>query len=300
VVLGLGAALTAAVLYGIASILQATGARRVATADGLDPRTAVGLLRQPAFLAALGMNLFGFLFHLLAVRTLPLFLAQSGIAVSLVVTALLAVRLFGDRLSPTEWVAIAGVVIGLMLLSAAAGSAGTERVTGWLAGCLFATLLAIVLGGYLASRRRGIISTAVLGLLAGLGYAVVGISARILPDFSVLGLVRSPATYSLLLGGLFAFFLYSLALQRGAVTAATTPLIAAQTVTPAVVGALLLGDSVRPGWLPGAVIGFLITATSAVVLVRFEGAKQDQPDGEGQGQGASAGSAEFVPEHDRE
>jgi drug/metabolite transporter (DMT)-like permease len=278
VVLGLGAALTAAVLYGVASILQAVGARRVSSSSGLSTTTLVRLLRQPAFLAALGTTMFGFLFHLVAVRTLPLFLAQTGIAVSLVVTALLAVRLFGDQLSRKEWTAVGAVVVGLVLLSASAGDTGTERAGHGLTVGLFATLVGMVIIGLIASRFHGIASTAVLGLLGGLGYAVVGISARILPDFSIGDLLTSPATYSLGLGGGLAFFLYSLALQRGAVTAATTPLIATQTVTPAVVGVLLLGDSVRPGWWPGAVLGFLITGAAAIVLVRFEGVREVEED----------------------
>jgi drug/metabolite transporter (DMT)-like permease len=276
VLLGLGAALIAAVLYGVAAILQATGARKVASAEGLDPRLIARLLRQPAFLAALALTLLGFLFHLLAVRTVPLFLAQAGIAVSLVVTALLAVRVFGDRLSPLEWVAVGAVVVGLVLLSAAAGDAGTERAYGGLIASLFAILTGMVIVGFVASRSRGIVATAVLGLLGGLGYAVVGISSRILPDFVLLNLLRSPATYSLLLGGGLAFYLYSMALQRGSAIAATTPLIAVQTVTPALVGVLLLGDQVRPGWWPGAVLGFVITAAAAIVLVRFEGIRAEQ------------------------
>ena len=275
-VLGLGAALIAAVLYGVASILQATGARKVATTDGLDPRTAGRLLRQPAFLAALAMTMFGFLFHLLAVRTIPLFLAQAGIAVSLVVTALLAVRLFGDRLSAIEWTAVAAVVVGLVLLSASAGDVGTERTHTGLIGSLFAVLLTMVVVGFLASRSQGIVATAVLGLLGGLGYAVVGISSRLLPDFQIGDLLTSPATYTLGLGGALAFFLYSLALQRGSAIAATTPLIATQTVTPAAVGVLLLGDQVRPGWWPAALLGFAITAAAAIVLVRFEGVRAEE------------------------
>jgi drug/metabolite transporter (DMT)-like permease len=309
VVLGLGAALTAAVLYGIASILQAVGSRKVSSSSGLSPKTLVRLLRQPAFLAALGTTMFGFLFHLAAVRTLPLFLAQTGIAVSLVVTALLAVRLFGDQLTRVEWGAVGGVVVGLVLLSSSAGSAGTERASHWLTIGLFATLVAMVIGGLIASRSRGIVSTAVLGLLGGLGYAVVGISARILPDFSIGDLLSSPATYSLGLGGGLAFLLYSLALQRGAVTAATTPLIATQTVTPAVVGVLLLGDSVRSGWWPGAVLGFLITGVSAIVLVRFEGVREVEEDEVIDGvrnrreppePTEKTTSAEFVPDRDGE
>jgi drug/metabolite transporter (DMT)-like permease len=274
VVLGLGAALIAAVLYGAASILQAIGARRVPSSEGLDPRIILQLLRQPAFLSALGTTLFGFLFHLTAVRTVPLFLAQAGIAVSLVVTALLAVRFFGDRLSGIEWGAIAAVVLGLILLSASAGDAGTERITRGLTEGLFGTLIGMILIAVVASRSQGVAATAVLGLTGGLGYAVVGISSRLLPDgLSAPELIKSPATYTLALGGGLAFFLYSLALQRGSVTAATTSLITTQTVTPAIVGVVLLGDHVRSGWWPGAAVGFLITAAAAVVLVRFEGVR---------------------------
>jgi drug/metabolite transporter (DMT)-like permease len=271
VILGLAAALVAAVLYGVASILQATGSRRAAAPDdAIDPGLVGRLLRQPTYLAALGLTLLGFGFHLAAVRRLPLFLAQVGIAVSLVVTALLAVRIFGDRLNAREWTAIGGVVVGLMVLSASAGETGTERAHGWLTGSLFITLVVMVVVGFVASRFESIVATAVLGLLGGTGYAVVGISSRLLPDFHLGDLLSSPATYSLGLGGTLAFLLYSLALQRGAVTAATTPLISTQTMVPAIVGVAFLGDKVRDGWWLGAILGFLITAGSAVVLVRFE------------------------------
>jgi drug/metabolite transporter (DMT)-like permease len=297
VLVGLSAALFAAVLYGFAAILQATGSRRVAVTEGLDPRTAVQLLRQPAFLGALAMTMCGFLFHLLAVRTVPLFLAQAGIAVSLVVTALLAVRLFGDRLSPVEWTAVGAVVVGLVLLSASAGDVGTARSHAGLTGMLFAVLALMVVGGYLAGRATGILASAVLGLLGGLGYAVVGVSSRLLPDFLIGDLLRSPATYSLCLGGGLAFFLYSLALQRGSAIAATTPLIATQTIAPAVVGVLLLDDQVRPGWWPVALLGFAITAGAAIVLVRFEGVRAGETH---LSAGDDGSAAELAAERDRE
>ena len=273
-VLGLGAALVAAVLYGVASILQAIGARKVQSSEGFDPKIVILLLRQPAFLSALLMTLFGFLFHLYAVRTVPLFLAQTGIAVSLVVTALLAVRLFGDHLSRIEWTAIGGVVVGLVLLSASAGETGTDRGSHWLAVSLFVVLALMAVFGFAASRYQGIVATAILGLLGGFGYATVAISSRLLPDFGIGDLLSSPATYTLGLGGGLAFLLYSLALQRGSAIAATTPLISTQTVTPAVVGIALLGDTVRSGWWPGVILGVAITAASALVLVRFEGVRE--------------------------
>jgi drug/metabolite transporter (DMT)-like permease len=278
VLVGLAAALAAAVVFGGSSILQAVGSRRVADDSGHDSGLTAGtagrLLRQPAFVAALLLNLAGFLLHLVAVRALPLFLAQAGIAASLAVTALLAVRIFGDRLSRTEWVAIAAVCVGLVLLTAAAGETGEERATGAMTVALFGVAAVMVLAGLVATRARGSVAAATLSLLAGLGFSNTALSARLLPELTVTSVLSTPAAYALPLSGALAFLLYSLALQRSSVTVATAPMIVLQTAAPAVIGVLLLGDEVRSGWALGAVGGFALTALGATLLVRFEGARE--------------------------
>ncbi len=275
--LGLGSALAAAVLFGIASILQAVGSRKVPTQSEFDPRRFAGfvvaLLRQPAFLGALALQLAGFGLHFVALRLLPLYLAQAGIAVSLVVTALLATRLMSDQLSIVEWSAVIAVVVGLGLLAVSAGDAGPNVEHHGLTIGVIVGLLVIAVLGALASRSQHGISTALLGMLSGLGYAGVAISARLLQDGSIGELLRSPTAYTLPLSGALAFILYSLALQRGSVTLATTPMIALQTITPAVVGVVVLSDAVRAGWWPLALVGFLLSAAGSVVLVRFESVK---------------------------
>ncbi|MFK4086546.1 hypothetical protein ACI2LF_20725 [Kribbella sp. NPDC020789] len=276
-ILGLGAALGAAVLFGIASILQAVGSRKVPTESELDPRRfgafVVALLRQPAFLGALVLQLAGFGLHFVALRLLPLYLAQAGIAVSLVVTALLATRLMSDQLSIAEWSAVIGVVVGLGLLAVSSGDAGPNVEHHALTIGVIAGLIAITVLGALATRSQHGLATALLGLLAGLGYAGVAISARLLQDGSIAELLASPTAYTLPLSGALAFILYSLALQRGSVTLATTPMIALQTITPAVVGVAVLSDAVRPGWWPLALLGFALSAAGSIVLVRFESVK---------------------------
>ncbi len=268
--LGLAAALAAAVVFGSASILQAVGSRRVSSGSGLAIQTLGRLLRQPEFVAAVLLNLLGFLLHLYAVRELPLFLAQAGIAASLAVTALLAVRIFSDRLSPTDWAAVAAICLGLALLSAAAGSTGEDRATTAASLALFGVAALMILGGLLATRVQGVASAVALSLLAGVGFANTAVAARLLPELGVVSVLGSPVTYALGLSGLLAFLLYSLALQRAAVTFATAPMIVVQTALPAVIGVLVLGDVVRAGWGVGALVGFVITAAGALTLVRFE------------------------------
>jgi drug/metabolite transporter (DMT)-like permease len=277
VVVGLSAALGAAVLFGIAAILQAVGSRRVPTESELDPRRFVkfvlALLRQPPFVAALALNLCGFGLHFVALRLLPLYLAQAGIAASLVVTALLATRLMSDQLSPLEWSAVVAVCAGLGLLAASAGHAGDSARHHNLTVGIIVGLVVIAVLGAVASRSQHGVSTALLGFLAGLGFAGVAISARLLEDSSTGELLRGPTTYTLPISGGLAFIIYSLALQRGSVTLATTPMIALQTITPAAVGVFVLDDAVRSGWSTAAIGGFTLSAIGSLILVRFESVK---------------------------
>jgi drug/metabolite transporter (DMT)-like permease len=182
------------------------------------------------------------------------------------VTALLAVRVFGDRLVLAEWAAVVAVCVGLALLTAAAGEAGDERATTTLNVALALGVIAIAAGAAVATRSTSVLATTLLSMFAGLGFATTAISARLLPDLSVLSLLSAPATYVLGAAGALAFLTYSVALQRGAVTAATAPMIVMQTVVPALLGIAVLGDMVRSGWLIGAGFGFVATVAGAVTL----------------------------------
>jgi drug/metabolite transporter (DMT)-like permease len=270
VLLGLGAALAAAVFFGSASIVQATAVRRIPRTSGLSTRLVVELLGQPLFLLAMAMNLVGFSLHLVALRSIPLFLAQAGIAASLAVTALLAVRVHDDELERADWAAVVGTCVGLALLAASSGSVGDETASDTFLIGLYAALAVLATGGFLASRMQGPVSTELLGLLAGFGFAGVSVSARVLPGLAPATVVAAPSAYALATSGALAFLLYSVALQRGSVTGATAPMIVSQTVTPAAVGVLLLHDGIRPGWIPIAAIGFVVTGLGALQLARFE------------------------------
>lgn len=144
-------------------------------------------------------------------------------------------------------------------------------------GLLVATLLLAVAAVPLA--RLGGSRGATARSVAGLAFGATAIASRVLPgDLSLthlLGaveeLLRIPATYALLVGGALALLSYSIALQRGSVTQATAPLVVGETVAPAPVGVLLLGDHARPGWGWVAVVGFVLAVAGAVSLARHGG-----------------------------
>src|SRR4051794_27535034 len=269
--IGLAAAIGAACMFGLGSIRLAVGSRRVPFAEGLSLQIVPQMLRERAILEALGLNLVGFGFHLIALRHIPLFLAQTGIAASLAVTALLSMRAFGNRLTTIEWLAVLAVCVGLGLLARAAGEAGDSSASGGGDLGVVAAVLLMVLAAYAATRFDGGLGAALIGLVAGVGFALVSISSRLVPEIALTTVLTSPATYTLVVSGALGFFLYSVALQRGSVMTATAPMIVMQTVTPAAVGVLLLGDTIRPGWSIAAALGLVLSGAGATALARFEG-----------------------------
>jgi len=268
VVLDVLAAMAAAVAYGVAAVLQAVAARRVPAAQGVDPTLLVRLLRRPAFVVALLLNVAGYVLHLMALRSLPLFLVQAAIASSVAVTAVLSGPVLGTVLGRRDRFAVASAAIGLAVVTAGSGgtTAGTLGAGGrWL---LVAGAGAVCLLGILAGRLTGHNGAAMLGAVAGLGYAVVGVGSRVLPELSFGALATDRAAYAVVLSGGVAFLLYATALQRGEIMTATGPLVVVQTVVPSIVGVTMLADVVRTGWEVPALIGLGLALWGAVQLGR--------------------------------
>ncbi|HSP39587.1 MAG TPA: hypothetical protein VLR26_17755 [Frankiaceae bacterium] len=268
--IGLLLAAGAAFCYGVGSVLQAVAARRTDAVAVLDPRLLFRLAGQLSYIAGLGLDALGFVFDMLALRTLPLFLVQSVIAGSIGVTAIFAAFVLHTRLRRAEVVALLVLLLGLTLLAVAAepGQAtALSRAGSWL---LLAS--AGVLAGAAAVVARWPRRAAVgLAALAGAGFGGVGIAGRALPvPKPFWQVVGEPAAWALAAFGVLAILLFATALQRGAVTAVSAVMLAVETVVPAIVGLVALGDATRPGiGAPLAVSGFAITLTAAIVLAPY-------------------------------
>jgi drug/metabolite transporter (DMT)-like permease len=299
-VASLVAAMVAALCYGIAAVLQAMAVRAASLrpaqgtagsgpTTGVDPGLVVRMLHQWRFVASLGIDLVGFLAQLVALRRLPLFAVQAMIAANLAVTAVFAAWLMHVLLSWREWLAVAGVVSGVGLLGSSAGSEGATRVGPAFQMALIVSVAAIAVAGLAAARLPGPARTPVLGAVAGLGYAVLAVAARILPGFSPQQLIRSPASYALAAAGIVSFMLYAAALEGGSVTVATAAVVLAETTPPAVVGVLFLGDTTRPGLTVVAALGFALAVVCAVALARFGEASEHEGSAAEPGQLQEAG-----------
>ena len=269
-ILALLCAVGALLLFGVAAVLQALATSRATDVGVLDPRLLLRLAKQPLFLGALSLNVLGFLLHIAALQSLPLFLVQAIIAGSVAITAVLSVRVFGVRLARAQWAAVALVVLGLVLLAPTA-TEGEAVDAGVREPALLLSAVVLVTATAFAVRQvPGSLGTVLLGLLAGTGFGIVAVCGRLLPEIG-LELMTAPVAYVLVLAGGTAYFVYSAAMQRGSVTTATAAMVTTQTVVPAVAG-LFLGDSVRAGLVPLALLGFALALAGALGLARSESA----------------------------
>ncbi|MFF4763603.1 DMT family transporter [Streptomyces sp. NPDC001292] len=276
-------ALGAAVCFGTATVLQAIAARAATdSGGGGDAALLLRAVRQWRYLAGLGLDGLGFLLQIAALRSLPIYVVGAALAASLAVTAVTASRLLRVRLSAVEWSAVGVVCAGLAMLGLASGTEGREDGSTALKWAMLGAALAVLLLGAVAGRLPERVRALLLGLGAGFGFGVVEVAVRLIDSLAPSALFTNPAAYALLLGGGAAFLLLTSALQRGSVTTATAGMVVGETIGPAAVGVVWLGDRTREGlaWL--AVLGFAVAVAGALALARFgEAPVEEAPAEEG-------------------
>lgn len=272
--IGIVAALIAALAYGTASVLQARGAQSVADPDaaaGAAPslRSTITAMLTVTFLGGLVLDGVGFISNLVAARIAPLFLVQPIVAANLAVTAVLAAVVLRIALRPRDWAAIGVIVVALVLLGVSAGTEGHEgdgRGMHWAVLIAGVVLLLAGLGGIRLAGGRVAVPA---GLLGGVLFGVMTTAVRIVDGLDPVdlgALLRDPAAYAIVLCGVGGFYLFTVALQTGSVSAAAASLVVGETVIPGVVGVALLGDTFRSGWMPVAIIAFLAAVVGAVAI----------------------------------
>ncbi|MET0865024.1 MAG: hypothetical protein ABWZ98_11870 [Nakamurella sp.] len=268
--LGLTFAILASLGSGAGSAVEAFGIRRAA-AGGARAGDLGPLLREPIYFAGLAVDLLGFVFTVMALQLLPLFLVQAVVASSVGVTALI-VAATGTPLGRPGWIALGASVTGLLLLglSSKAGDAPALTV-GWQ---WFLLGLAIPLAGlgFVGNRMKGLASAVLLAFTAGLAFTCVAVASRGLdvPD-PFWNLLLLPGVWAIVVNGILGTVLFALALQRGRVTVVAAVTFTTNTVLPAVIGIVFLGDQVRSGYALVATAGFLVAVGGAIALARFAG-----------------------------
>ncbi|WP_245850007.1 DMT family transporter [Mycobacterium angelicum] len=271
--IGLLLALGCSVCFGTASAFQAAATRSVeaGSGSGVDAVLLMRAVRQWRYLAGVGLDGLGFALQVVALRLVPIYVVAAALAASIAVTALVAAWLLSAHLSTREWTAVGVVCASLAMLGVAAGPEGSQRGPAGLGWALLGVVAVIFLAGAAAGRLSDRPRALALGLGAGSGFGVVEVGVRLIDviDPTKAYFYLNPALYAAAAGGAAGFLLLTSALHRGSVTTAVAGMVVGETIAPALVGVVWLGDRSREGlgWM--VVVGFAVAVTGTLVLARF-------------------------------
>lgn len=254
-------------------MLQAAAARSVeaGSGSGVDAVLLMRALRQWRYLVGIGLDGLGFAFQVVALRLVPIYVVAAALAASIAVTAIVAAWMLSVRLSRAEWTAVGVVCVGLAMLGIAAGPEGDGHGPAGLAWALLGVAAVVFIAGAAAGRLPDRPRALALGLSAGTGFGLVEVGVNLIDslDPTKAAFYANPALYASAVGGAAGFLLLTSALHRGSVTTAVAGMVVGETVLPAIIGVVWLGDQTRDGlgWMVAAGLGVAVAAT--LVLARF-------------------------------
>ena len=261
------AAVCCALCNGIAAVLQKIGADRRSLARSLDIGLLVRLLGNAPYAAGVVLDLAGWLLTVFAVRYAPLFLVETIIATNLVVTAFAEWAWRSHPLGRRDFTWIGVLLCGLAMVALTATPEKATHVYGGLAASIACAPAVLALLGAMFARSKTPTGTLALAVLSGLAFGGTSVVGRVLPlDKPLIQLVHDPFLFALIGYGVVGLLLFTLALQRGLATTANAGMTVAQTLVPATVGIVYLGDDVRAHLWALLILGSLCAVAGAAGL----------------------------------
>ena len=264
--LAIGVALSSAVCYAIAAVLQQREASRH---DMHGLKLIFSLLRRPRWWMAVTSTLAGASLHVVALKFGPLTLVQP-LGVSALVMALPLGAWFGNRkVLRAEWVAAAAVVAGLLAVLTLAPrhvpppTVSPTELAIAIGTCLGVLLTCVVISRLLPPKAAPVVRA--VGSAACFGFASA--MARLV----VAG--NGPLLIPLLACGFFAvtgMLMIQAAYRDGGLGAPLATCTIVDPIAASTVGIVLLGEHLRLGVAGGAVgfAGLILTIIGLTVLAR--------------------------------
>jgi drug/metabolite transporter (DMT)-like permease len=263
------AAIGCSLCNGISTVQQKIGADHSLKVHNFDLLFLIKLFKNMPYLAGTLLEVIGYGLSLFALRVFPLFLVQSLIAASVLVTA------FGERvflhkaLGMRTYQSLCIVVLGVILLSLSALSGHATMGSQLVRREVELLPIPILVIGAICIRIRGRISAFTLAALSGIAFGNTSTIGRILiyPD-PLWKILLNPMVYSLILSAILGQYLFIVSLQRTTATRSNAIMIALQTLCPAFFGLLYFGDQIRPNFELLVVVGsILVILGSALTAV---------------------------------
>jgi len=151
--LGLGIAAIAAILYAVAVALQSLEARHAPDDERLHHNLVRRLVMRPRWLAGTAIAILAWGAQTAAMLFAPLTLVQPTLALGLVVLLIIGAGLKHERVGVREMAGVAAIVVGLAGLAWASPSGPAEPAPGWALVAAIVCFAVLASGPYVLRRH---------------------------------------------------------------------------------------------------------------------------------------------------
>ena len=179
--LGLAAAIVAAILFNVGIALQAIEARRSPKSLSLKVGLVGYLLQRPLWLLGAALGIVGFGPQLVGLAYAPFAAVQTALTAGLALLLFIAVRYLGEHVDRTALVGVALLIAGVALVSWGA-PAHSETHRAALRAILVVAVTAVIAFSPFLLRRFGIGHGVLLAIASGVGFAGTNIATKLASD----------------------------------------------------------------------------------------------------------------------
>jgi drug/metabolite transporter (DMT)-like permease len=260
-----------ALANGISTVCQKTGADEEAKVKSLDLMLLLRMLENVPYIWGIILGIVGWVLSLVALQVFPIFLVQSVMAASIVVTAI-GERIVTHRaLGRKVYAAILVVVVGLGLVGISARPAKASLGNSSVHLAIELAPIVLILLGVLFIYVKNYISATVLAILSGISFGGTSVVGRIIQYPHGIGsLLIDPLVWALVLYAVIGQYLFTVALQRASGTKINALMVVAQTLVPSALGLLYFDDKIRSNFEGIALIGAAVVIVGCIVIGRVD------------------------------
>jgi uncharacterized membrane protein len=182
---GILCALAASVLFNVGIALQALEARLAPRERSLRLSLLQGLVRRPLWVLGLTLGLLGVVPQVVALRAAPFVIVQPLLAVGLLLLLWLGSRYLDEPVGRTEWLSVAAILAGVLLVAIAAPPHSEAHRGG---AAVVAVVAALSLPALMPLLRLPWTTSPAFVIVAcSCGFAATNVAAKLFGDDVALG-----------------------------------------------------------------------------------------------------------------
>jgi drug/metabolite transporter (DMT)-like permease len=272
ITLGLLLSLGCAFVANLAFFFKHRGANAAPKVDVRHPfRTTKELWSSKWFAIGMAIAACAWILHVAALAVAPITVVQMGLAAGVVMIGVMADRLFGVTVGRRQWVGLALVTVGLVVVALTfpgggegAHSSFNSSTMAVFQGVLFAIGGLFILGPRIGAPEShyGVMLGAAAGVLFGVSAIAIKALTGIAASEGIAALVISPWLAFAVAASVGAFFSSARGLQEGQAVAVIAITGVATNITTIASGVIVFGDP-----MPGTTLGIVVHGAALLLIV---------------------------------